>query len=65
MIPLSIAVLMGGLCLLQWQAYHLKQKKDEVQHELDLQIQMHTLKKEFDDYKKRVDTLTLKAGFKL
>jgi hypothetical protein len=64
----SLIILIVGLLLLQDRHYHhvthLKESKDivEVYEELD---KFDAKFKELDDYRKRVDALTLRAGFKL
>ncbi len=65
MIPLSIAIFMLGLFLLQWNNFQMQQKNIILKNELQIHEELEILKKEFKEYKKRVDTLTLKAGFKL
>lgn len=61
----SVAIIMIGILSLQKNHYQfLKGQQDridlsKISQELELRL------KEFDEYKKRVDGLTIKAGFKL
>jgi flagellar biosynthesis/type III secretory pathway M-ring protein FliF/YscJ len=61
----SVAIIMIGLIFMQKNHYEfLKAQKSHIElskisHDLETKL------REFDEYKKRVDGLTVKAGFKL
>lgn len=62
-IPLTAAIIMIGLIFLQSNHYrflHEENKQPEI--EIDLK-EWDEIKKGFDEYKRRVDSLTLRAGF--
>ncbi len=65
MIALSVAILVLGAVYAQREHYLFIQRKSEVDKIIRGSGEISSLKKEFDEYKKRVDSLTLKAGFKL
>lgn len=60
-LPMTAAIIMVGLSDLL--SKYIKYKKPLPQVELSGEVAK--MLKEFDDYKKRVDKLTLKAGFNL
>lgn len=49
----------------QREVHEFKIRKINNEKNLELDVQLTAFVKEFEDYKKRVDTLTLRAGFKL
>lgn len=61
----SITLLMVGLIILQYNHYSFLERQKTLDKKLSDEGTIEKLRKEFDDYKKRVDALTLKAGFKL
>jgi hypothetical protein len=61
----SVALLMIGLIILQYQHYAFVERQKSLDKVIHGSGEIDKLRKEFDDYKKRVDALTLKAGFKL
>lgn len=64
-IPITAFIIMIGLIWLQYCHYkHLELLKNMTLR-MSAQGEFEKMKKEFDDYKKRVDSLTIKAGFKL
>lgn len=65
MIPLTMLIFMVGLFSLQYNRYSFLDRYEKLNKTTESQEEIDKLKKEFEDYKKRVDSLTLKAGFKL
>lgn len=68
----TVLIVMLGLIFLQYQYFRFEREtRDEGQKSTDfhqvelLQSDIHQLREEFAEYKKRVDVLHLKAGFKL
>lgn len=61
----SISIIMIGLLYLQRNHYEFQSAQTENADLLTTQLENEERWKEFDDYKRRVDALTLKAGFKL
>lgn len=64
-LPISLVILMSGFIYLHQRHYEheldkMNRDDDHVRWESS-----EALGKEFDEYKKRVDALTLKVGFKL
>lgn len=64
-IVLSIMVIMSGLVVLQRYQHEFLIRQKEYKDSAKLSIEIEQKLKEFDEYKKRVDALVLKAGFKL
>lgn len=64
-IPLTMLVLMVGLSILQYNHYQFLKEKEQVAKAVLGIGEIDKFRKEFEDYKKRVDVLTIKAGFKL
>ncbi len=64
-IPLTVAITMGSILLIL-ERYYIQCDKEKVAQNALVDAQdIEALRKEFTEYKKRVDTLTLKAGFKI
>jgi hypothetical protein len=64
-IPLTAVILCGTVIYIDWIQYRRDSSKNEHQGVEGLDVKLDDLKTELEDYKKRVDALTLKAGFKL
>lgn len=65
MIPLTMFILIAGLCLIQYNHYQFLKEKEQVAKAVLGIGEIDKFRKDFEDYKKRVDVLTIKAGFKL
>ncbi len=64
-IPLTAVVIVIGLIVLQDVYYrHLREERESANDMVEMQ-DMCVMREELDEYKKRVDSLTLRAGFKL
>lgn len=64
-LPLSIALLMMGLIFLQHNHYAYVERQKTLDKSMSTAGDFEKLKKEFDEYKKRLDSVSLKVGFKL
>lgn len=64
-IPLTAAILIIGLLFLQYNHYRHLERQKSLDKTLSTASDFEDLKKDFAEYKKRVDGLTIKAGFKL
>ena len=60
-----VVFVLVALLYAQDRHYSYLQEKIEWENSLELDAELEKKLKEFDEYKKRVDALTLKAGFKL
>lgn len=63
-IPLTMLILMIGLAFLQRDYFIFRQKEKKQRNFMEVSQELELLRVEFAEYKKRVDSLTLKAGFK-
>ncbi len=60
-----LAIVFNAIHKMQADYYaYVERKRESIDYE-NLKDELDARKVEFDDYKKRVDGLTLKAGFKL
>lgn len=64
-LPLTAVVVMGGLYFLQAQKHAHDERLKSMQLDQNVVDAQAVLVKDLDEYKKKVDALTLKAGFKL
>jgi hypothetical protein len=60
-----MALMIAALLYAQKKHYEYLERKRSLDQTLTLDSELSEMLKEFQDYKKRVDVLTLKAGFKL
>lgn len=60
-----VALILFALIYAQERHYQFIEEERDNSHSLELDAQLSKTLKEFEDYKKRVDALTLRAGFKL
>ena len=64
-IPITVAILVMGVLFLQHN-HHRFLEDQKMKEQIDVPLEkVAELMKEFEDYKKRVDTLMIRAGFKL
>lgn len=61
----SVAIVVIGVLFFQFNHYSFLKSQRQVQDVTLASQELEKRLKEFDDYKKRVDALTVKAGFKL
>lgn len=64
-LPFTMAILVLGILFLQYNHYKFIERKDTLNKIIMGSGELEEFKKDFEEYKKRVDALTLKAGFKL
>ena len=65
LIPGSITLAFMGIYFLQEQKFQHGLTTNGLKNTKVIYTEFEEMKKEFIDYKKRVDALTIKAGFKL
>ena len=66
MIEIAIAVIIViGILFIQENHYKFLENRRLLDKKIAASGQLEQLREEFDDYKKRVDVLSLKAGFKI
>lgn len=64
-LPLAVFIFMMSLIYMQERYYEFKKILSDQNEQIKTFHELEEFQKDFEDYKKRVDTLTLKAGFKL
>lgn len=64
-IPVTAFILMAGVILIQFYHYQFLERQKLMDKKIHAAGQLDQLRTEFDDYKKKVDALVIKAGFKL
>lgn len=64
-IPLSIAILVIGILMIQHNHYRFLELQKNQNKAIVGLGELEKFKKDLEEYKKRVDALTLRAGFKL
>lgn len=61
----AISLVLGALLYAQRMHYQYLERKGDIEKKVQADASMTEMWKEFQEYKKRVDVLTLKAGLKL
>lgn len=64
-IPLTAAILIFGVIVLQWLGEKHRKIDEDLCDLKEMAQRLDQLSKEFKEYKTRVDSLTLRAGFKV
>lgn len=64
-LPITMAILILGIIFIQHNHYRFIERRETINKTLMGSGQLEEFRKDFEEYKKRVDSLTLKAGFKL
>jgi hypothetical protein len=64
-LPITMAILVLGVIFVQYNHYQFVDRRAMLNKTVIGAGQLEEFRKDFEEYKKRVDALTLKAGFKL
>ncbi len=62
-IPITALIIMAGLAFLQTQRHIQGQEAKAMDKTIHASGKLDKLREEFDEYKKRVDALVIRAGF--
>lgn len=63
-IPISVGIIVYGAVLIQHEHYEFLNRKYKIESMTQASDELVKMRKDLDDCKKRVDALTVRAGFK-